>query len=263
MVRRSRADPEGVRRRPCGRRGAPPGRAPPRALPPLRRVRRQAPGPPARGRRLGRLGWGGRRGGWRPGLARRSDGEAAERARDSAVGVFTRSGGEPTETVAQAGAAGGARGAGVGAAGGLAKLAGVGAVPQAGRADRHRGGGHRVVATGLAPMHLPTTTERAEVEQAPAERPAHHGASSRPLTLPSQVGHEVAAPAPGPRPAPPPETVHTPIEPEPAPAPPVQQEFGLAPAGAAGSGSASLGAGGAGASSGGGDSGAVTQEFGP
>ncbi len=83
------------------------------------------------------------------------------------------------------------------------------------------------VATGLAPVHLPTTAERAEVEQAPAERPAHHGASSRPLTLPSQVGHEVAAPPPGARPAPPPETVDTPIEPEPAPAPPVQQEFGL------------------------------------
>jgi RNA polymerase sigma factor (sigma-70 family) len=191
-------------------------------------------------------------------------GEAAERARDFAVGVFTRSGGEPTETVAQAGAAGGARGAGVGAAGGLAKLAGVGAVPKLVAACIGTGAAATAcVATGLAPMHLPTITERAEVEHAPAERPAHHGASSRPLTLPSQVGHEVEAPAPGPRPAPPPETVDTPIEPEPAPAPPVQQEFGLAPAGAAGSGSASLGAGGAGASSGGEDSGAVTQEFGP
>jgi len=195
-------------------------------------------------------------------------GEAAERARDSALEAFNGGGGESAGTAAQAAATGGTRGAGVGAAGGLAKLAGVGAVPKLVAACVGTGAAATAcVAAGIAPVHLPNTAETssAKVERADEGRSKRDiGAITAP-TLPTQVGHEAPTPEPRPEPATPaPEAPVVPVEPEPAPAPPVEREFGLG-AGPTDGGYATSGSNGSPVTAGGGSgsSGVVTQEFGP
>ena len=196
--------------------------------------------------------------------------DAADRARETSLGFLTRGGAEPAETTAQVAAAGGARGAGVGAAGGLAKLAGAGAIPKLVAACVGTGAAATAcVATGVAPIGLPDTTRHAKVERAAEHRSDdRHRPLSSPTTLPTQVGHEVPAPRPSieqgeQQPAAP--DPPTDATPEPAPAPPIEQEFGLAsesastgPSSSAVSGGGGTGAGGDGASGG-----AVEREFGP
>jgi len=195
-------------------------------------------------------------------------GEVAERTREAALGVFTRGGGEPAESAAQAAAAGAGRGAGVGAAGSIAKLAGVGAVPKLIATCLGTGAAATAcVAAGIGPVHLPETTEKAGIQRVAGERPDRNVVSPSPQMLPSQIGHEAPAlPDPSDGGA---EggsedtsTVSPPAELEPTPAPPVQQEFGLAPAPAPATDAASSSPS-AGGSGGAGSSGVVSREFGP
>jgi RNA polymerase sigma factor (sigma-70 family) len=200
--------------------------------------------------------------------------ESAERIRDAALGVVNRGGGESTETVTQAGAAGGTRGAGIGAAGGLAKIAGLGAAPKLVVACLGTGAAATAcVATGVAPLQLSAPADGRDSERATLERSERHPAALRYTTLPSQVGHEAPVAPSRPSPSRPAETGFTPSDPAPtpvapapapAPAPPVQQEFGLAApsegdsgytdsSGSTGIESPTTGAGG----------GTVTKEFGP
>ena len=197
-------------------------------------------------------------------------GEAADRVRESTLGFLTRGGAEPAETTAQVAAAGGARGAGIGAAGGLAKLAGVGTIPKLVAACVGTGAAATAcVASGVVPIGVPDTSGPPKVEPARELRSdARERSLPAPNTLPTQIGHEAPAPRPslggeGDRPEP----DHAEAEAlEPPPAPPVEQEFGLAPTGTAATESASAagtGSGGGGGAGGGGSSGAVAREFGP
>jgi RNA polymerase sigma factor (sigma-70 family) len=203
-------------------------------------------------------------------------GEVADRAKESALGVIGRGGSEPAESAAQVAAAGGTRGAGIGAAGGLAKLAAAGAAPKLVAACLGTGAAATAcVAAGIAPVHLPDTSEGPRIERAASERAGRDASSPTPPTLPTQIGHEVPAPpepsegggpsaqpadAPAPSPTPVPAPAPAP-EPEPvAPAPPPAETVSdpalaaPAPTPSGSSGSATGG--------GGGTSGAVQQEFG-
>jgi hypothetical protein len=161
--------------------------------------------------------------------------ETAERVRDAAFGVVNRGGGESTETVTQVSTAGGTRGAGIGAAGGLAKIAGLGAAPKLVAACLGTGAAATAcVATGVAPLPLSAAPDGPETQRVGLQRAERHPAALRPATLPSQVGHEAPVGPSKPRPSQPTESGFTPSEPAPtpvaqapAPAPPVQQEFGL------------------------------------
>lgn len=197
-------------------------------------------------------------------------GEAADRLRESTLGFLTRGGTEPADATAQVAATGGARGASVGAAGGLAKLASTGAIPKLVAACVGTGAATACVASGVAPIGFPDTSGPAKVEQAAEHRPGNRARPSRaPTTFPTQVAHE----APAPRPAieddkadqtAPDTTVEA--APEPSPAPPIEQEFGLAPAGSPTGDSATTATSGSSAGVGGGSDGsggAVAQEFGP
>jgi RNA polymerase sigma factor (sigma-70 family) len=196
--------------------------------------------------------------------------DAADRVRESTLGFLARGGSEPAETTTQIGAGGGARGAGVGAAGGLAKLAGAGGIPKLVAACVGTGAATACVASGVAPIGFPDTSGPAKVERAAELRPDNRARQlPTPRTFPTQVAHE----APAPRPAleddhagqaAPDTTVEA--APEPSPAPPIEQEFGLAPAGSATAGSATTATSGSSAGVGGGtdgSGGAVAQEFGP
>jgi hypothetical protein len=197
-------------------------------------------------------------------------GEAADRLRESTLGFLTRGGTEPADATAQVAATGGARGASVGAAGGLAKLASTGAIPKLVAACVGTGAATACVASGVAPISFPDTSGPAKVEQAAEHRPGNRARPSwAPTTFPTQVAHE----APAPRPAieddkadqtAPDTTVEA--APEPSPAPPIEQEFGLAPAGSPTGDSATTATSGSSAGVGGGSDGsggAVAQEFGP
>jgi RNA polymerase sigma factor (sigma-70 family) len=197
-------------------------------------------------------------------------GELVDRTRESAMGVLNRGGSESADTAAQAAAAGGTRGAGVGAAGGLAKLAAVSSVPKLVAACVGTGAAATAcVAAGIAPVHLPNTSERPPGDRPVAERPDREDSQVRPPIMPIDDGHERPTPdrpaggeatdqtpdaPPAPAPAP---------EPAPAPAPPVEQEFGPEPAATTETGYSSS-SGGSGASDlAAGGSPAVTKEFGP
>jgi RNA polymerase sigma factor (sigma-70 family) len=202
-------------------------------------------------------------------------GEIVDRTRESALGVFNRSGSESADTAAQAAAAGGTRGAGVGAAGGLAKLAAIGSVPKLVAACVGTGAAATAcVAAGVTPVHLPDTSDRPDSGRPVAERPnAHDDPPVAPPSLPTQVGHEAPPPEPpssegptaggaGGPPAPAPEPAPAPAPP---PAPPVDQEFGLEPAAPTDPSYSSSSGGSSGASGlpAAGGSTAVTNEFGP
>ena len=196
-------------------------------------------------------------------------GEAVDRVREPTVGLLMRGGTEPAETSAQVAAAGGARGAGVGAVGGLAKLAGVGAVPKLVAACLGTGAAATAcVASGVAPVGIPDTSGSPKVERvAEARSDTRESRLPEPSTLPTQVGHEVPAPRPSiddgaAQPGTDPDDS---APPEPAPAPPIEQEFGLAPTAPAAGQSSSMPASGSSVAGGGdgGGGGAVAREFGP
>ena len=197
-------------------------------------------------------------------------GELVDRTRESAMGVFNRGGSESADTAAQAAATGGTRGAGVGAAGGLAKLAAVSSVPKLVAACVGTGAAATAcVAAGVAPVHLPNTSERPPGDRPVAERPDREDSQVRPPLMPIEDSHERPTPdrpaggeATGQTPDAPPAPAPAP-EPAPAPAPPVEQEFGLEPAATTETGYSSS-SGGSGASDlSAGGSPAVTKEFGP
>lgn len=202
--------------------------------------------------------------------------EATDRARESMAGFLARGPTDSGEIAVQAAAAGGPRGAGLGAAGGLAKLAGLGAAPKLVAACLGTGAAATAcVAAGIGPVDLSGKGRGPGVDRAAEARADRDGASRIPVRLPPQLENGGGGPAEAPgsgtgdnagssKPAPAPEP--EPAPPTTSPAPPTQQEFGLAAGGTGGGGATQAGStsgGGGGTGSGDGGAGAVAREFGP
>lgn len=203
--------------------------------------------------------------------------DLVHRAKDSAVGVMGRNGGDgaqegATQTIT---ASGGARGAGAAGTGVLAKIAGTGAAGKL-TAMCLSGGvaATACLATGVVPARLPDLGGSTPPKPVPTAGRLAHPAHSEPARFGVPYSDADAPPAPEPDPAPPTTTTTTTPAPPPttttttpvytttttpiAPsAPPTQQEYGIASAATPSSTSSSSSSGGSGGGS------AVDQEFGP
>lgn len=198
--------------------------------------------------------------------------DLAHRAKDSAVGMLGRNGGDAAqETSAQTiSAAGGARGAGAAGTGVLAKLAGAGTAGKLTAMCFGSGvAATACLATGVVPARLPDLGGGGEPKPAVVAKRIGHPARVQtnrvgaPYDVPEEPAPDPAPPATTTTATPPPTTTTTPtytttattpIAPT-APAP--EQEYGVAAAAAPTTSSSSSGGGGGGGGS------AVAQEFGP